>query len=354
MPKSRFQRGFTLIELLVVIAIIAVLIALLLPAVQAAREAARRAQCTNNLKQIALATHNFESGNSKFPDGWGPVPDLPSGPGNSGNSRGSTIIQILPYIEGAAAYNTFNLRQDVNAAAANGTARNIIVSGFTCPSDPATARMSLIGYSNYFASLGNTASQRYGSGADEETIIARIGVFNVMVDSTSARGNVNWQKILSSVTIASITDGTSNTAMWAEVKRSNLPSPAPSTSVYDPDNTYYIPNTKFDNGKPVLPDCNDWNVPTTSRITYRGQQYHRNLPMTSTYSHTVVPNYSGYDCGSSNFFASHTAARSFHPGGVNAAMADGSVRFYKNTIAPTVWGAVGTRAGGEVISADAL
>jgi prepilin-type processing-associated H-X9-DG protein len=140
--------------------------------------------------------------------------------------------------------------------------------------------------------------------------------------------------------------------MFSEVIRSNLPLTTPVSTAFDRDNTYYIPNTKFSNARPILPDCNDWNVSTTSRIVYRGQQYHRNLPMTSTYAHTVPPNYSGYDCGSSNFFASHTAARSYHPGGVNAVLADGSVRFFKNSINPGTWAAIGTRAGNEVISAD--
>src|SRR5579864_8180340 len=101
--------GFTLIELLVVIAIIAVLIALLLPAVQAAREAARRAQCVNNLKQMGLAAHNFESTNGTLPPNWGPYPYA-----SGGGSRVNFLAVIMPFLEQSALFNCWNLTVDSN------------------------------------------------------------------------------------------------------------------------------------------------------------------------------------------------------------------------------------------------
>src|SRR4051812_6887732 len=121
-PQSR--RAFTLIELLVVIAIIAVLIALLLPAVQSAREAARRAQCTNNLKQMALAQLNFESTYSHLIPGYGPVP------ADGGAGRAGILPQILPFLEQSQMFNAFNLARDMNLTgptSANNTAQTQIV-----------------------------------------------------------------------------------------------------------------------------------------------------------------------------------------------------------------------------------
>jgi prepilin-type N-terminal cleavage/methylation domain-containing protein/prepilin-type processing-associated H-X9-DG protein len=353
------RRGFTLIELLVVIAIIAVLIALLLPAVQSAREAARRAQCMNNLKQLGLAIHNFENRFGQLPDGWGPVPTAPNGPGNSGNSRPNWTALVLPELEQASLYNAFNLQFDVNGNAANDTSRRQQVATYLCPSDGASARLAFsaggptMGRLNYFASIGGTASQRAGSGNGEEANSSRLGLFNVTINSTAPRGDANWQVISSSLKLAGITDGTSNTAAFSETRRSQIDYPYTSGfMVYSTSNTYIMSSSGFDNFVPS-PRCNNWdNSEVTTRIAYRGLQYYRNLPQTSTYAHTNTPNTRNYDCGADNFFASHTAARSYHPGGVNVCFADGSVRFIKDSINPTTWLALGTRAGGEVVSAD--
>src|SRR2546427_4141136 len=122
------RAGFTLIELLVVIAIIAILIALLVPAVQRVREAAARTQCTNNLKQMALAAHNYESEHKTFPPG--------AGPGPVGiTSRASVQVLILPYLEQGSTYALYDPTQDVNAGANNANLRKQQIPVYLCPSD---------------------------------------------------------------------------------------------------------------------------------------------------------------------------------------------------------------------------
>src|SRR5258707_5829215 len=135
MKCSSFRRGFTLIELLVVIAIIAVLIGLLLPAVQKVREAAARMQCQNNLKQIVLASHNYESTNGYLPPGSGTLAPAPA------TSAPSTLALILPYVEQANLYNLFNFNVDVNNTAVNAPARNQDVKIYLCPSDGSGATL---------------------------------------------------------------------------------------------------------------------------------------------------------------------------------------------------------------------
>jgi prepilin-type N-terminal cleavage/methylation domain-containing protein/prepilin-type processing-associated H-X9-DG protein len=347
--------GFTLIELLVVIAIIAVLIALLLPAVQSAREAARRAQCTNNLKQMALAALNFESSYAQLPPGYGPVPTYGGSAG-----RANPKVLILPYLENNNTYNAFNLTWNLNVYQTTGpnfTAQDQIVSSYICPSDGADAKVtsgaSTAGYSNYMASTGGTAAQTIGSSLpSQEKNPVFLGVFNVQLDTS---GNV-----INKVTLATITDGTSNTALFAETKRSpyaNLVYPAmyQGRTPYAMDMVYLYSTTDPAWSNQVWPPlCGNWdNAQVIDLIDYRGGEYYRDLPMTANYSHTIPPNFKSYDCGNyPDFNGSHAAARSNHPGGINAAFCDGSVRFFKDSINPTTWMALGTRAGGEVVSAD--
>ncbi len=359
-PSFHSRPGFTLIELLVVIAIIAVLIALLLPAVQAAREAARRAQCTNNLKQLGLASANFESSNGGYVPGYGPAFNPLTGGGTCG-SRPNVLAQILPFIEAGTTFNAFNFQRCMSGygpGSPNDTAMSQTISAFICPSDPQTTKLSDDGYANYVASLGATAAQQVGSASYQESIGSRLGIFNTTIDMgqpqfldppTNKQSNYpNYLRAVP-VTIASVTDGTSNTALFSETKRSHYTGKAGSVPITDPLNVYVISGTGADNFNP--PVCTSQNM--LFPITYRGQQYYRDLPMTGYYSHTFSPNTPLWDCGYDDFTRAHIASRSYHPGGTNVGFADGSVKFIKNSVNLTPWNGLGTRAGGEVIGADA-
>jgi prepilin-type N-terminal cleavage/methylation domain-containing protein/prepilin-type processing-associated H-X9-DG protein len=362
------KRGFTLIELLVVIAIIAVLIALLLPAVQAAREAARRAQCTNNLKQMGLAALNFESTFSTLPPNWGPYPYA-----TSGGSRVNFLALMMPFIEQGALYNAWNFTVDSNGGGSmemNETARLTQVNAYLCPSDPGGGSCADPGGSglscaqaNYFASIGNTAGQYYNIGGTtlQETNSSMIGLFNVQYDMSQPQyfgpGNTNPNPLylqLLACKLATITDGTSNTAMFSETIRSNYAGaqssanwPALSPAGY----LYPIQNGGTMTAPLQVPPAVCQTL-TSRLLGYRGLEYYRWIVECTNYCHALPPNATQPDCGDSTISAAFIAARSWHSGGVNTSFADGSVRFIKNSINPITWRAVGTKSGGEIVDAS--
>jgi prepilin-type N-terminal cleavage/methylation domain-containing protein/prepilin-type processing-associated H-X9-DG protein len=343
--------GFTLIELLVVIAIIAILIGMLLPAVQKVREAAARAKCQNNLKQIGVAAHNFESANGYL------VPRQHSTviQGVSATSGATPLVMLLPYVEGANKFNQFNLNYNVNSDApihasippllnANAAARSQDIPIYLCPSDPSKMfTFTDAGRTNYFGSIGANADP-LNTGSDG-------GIFS-MATPTAASGALMY-----GYNIVAITDGTTNTVMFAEVMRSRDTNSNTGSGIRD--NITVIIDTantgwNFVDGT-TIPQCQS-GVNWITSIKYVGQQYYRNLPSNYVFTHTLPINWNKntfggaqrYSCGNNGFGAMHIAASSYHDGGVNVVMADGSVRLVRDSVNIAVWKAYGTRVGGEV------
>ena len=362
----RKRRGFTLIELLVVIAIIAVLIALLLPAVQAAREAARRSQCTNNLKQMGLAMHNYVSGQTLLPqlavdyteNSAGTA--LPQPHQNYGQN-----VRLLPYLEQQSAYNAFNLLfgaryQDNSPIAYDVIQASVItmkVSNFLCPSDnnPGTSSTENLGGTNVLVGSSNYPSN--------------VGL-NRRINGWTPNGpnyvSSSWDNNVGirTTSLATFTDGTSNTVIFSEWVKGPAIQPSPkiglgivycsgvSTGQYTTDLQYnqacaaIVPS-------PTATGCGaagaqSWN--------WKGEWWA--FGGTMIYSHTVTPN--RYACDYTDQKEDGTAkstlvnASSNHPGGVNVLFMDGSVRFVKSSVSYQPWYAIATPDGGEVVSSDAF
>jgi prepilin-type N-terminal cleavage/methylation domain-containing protein/prepilin-type processing-associated H-X9-DG protein len=358
------RRGFTLIELLVVIAIIAVLIALLLPAVQSAREAARRSQCTNNLKQIGLAFHNYISANDALPPVH--VDQTCNGCNFPPYQNMSQLARMLPFMEQTAAYNAINFSwgarwggTDVGNPPDNGAAGQnfapyqmtvlvMQINSFLCPSDPYPG-----GSGMYVFPTGSklVASTSYAS---------NIGL-NRNHNGWALNGPnyvaTNWDGAMKrTVTLATFTDGTSNTAIFSEWVKG----PAQAPPSRDGLGTVYnggVSSGANQNDFQDMQACMRAVVgPSNQNWTWKGEWWM--YSGTSIYAHTVTPNKTA--CAYSDIGQDQRGsitmvpASSLHSGGVNVLFGDGSVKFVKNSVNYQAWYAVATPDRGEVVSADAF
>jgi len=355
------RRGFPLIELLVVIAIIAFLIPLLLPAVQAAREAARRSQCVNNLKQIGLGMHNYIQSNDTLPPCGGYV----SLPTYNGLQNQSAMVRILPNLEQNAAYNAYNfMLGDYGSSNAGGgfgpvanvTVMSMKVASLQCPSD---------------GNPGNTGNVASGTTPVVPTGFP-MGTTNYGMSQGTPRalnGNYNtgvaWllgghPQIGQKTSLAAITDGTSNTAMYSEwVKGHSGRYSAGTVALTNiPGANYYSTVSAFGAGGTLQGEAAACQSATKIYWDYTGEYWTAGYAgRGGTYAHANTPNKKscgGYNnaSGNLNAYDSEITASSFHSGGVNVVFCDGSVKFIKDSISVITWGAIGTKAGGEVIDAS--
>ena len=361
---ARRRRGFTLIELLVVIAIIAVLIALLLPAVPAAREAARRIQCTNNMKQLGIAMHNYISANNCF----APLATNFSKVGGPSLAKGDWPmgwgVTLLPGLEQQALYNTANYTQSVNNNVNTRTLCATKVAGYICPSESSSqGPFYADSWTNYAGNFGGPP-----------TLAVWTGPIVFMTDSAVGESGISakFQVNLGPVGIEAVADGTSNTAMFSE-RLIGVGGGATSSIAAGTRNalrtSYRLPiSTKVaagtgDDAMAAVKACQA--IPATQMSvgvdSYNGGIWpgsHRGTLRFNAYNHFNTPN--KLTCNSTDSangvpgsLNDMITPASNHPGGVNVTLCDGSVRFIKDSVNVGAWWAIGTRNGGEVVGSDA-
>ena len=376
------RRAFTLIELLVVIAIIAVLIALLLPAVQAAREAARRAQCTNNLKQITLAIHNYIDINNVTPlHEYRYAAEGAGGNGSAGTH--SWYCGLAPFLEQTSMYNAMNFSYTLEwtySGAMYGpnvidyTVNKASIGTLLCPSDGIVNTCS--GYAAYisyqpgnFNYVANTGHPRNvllpGDPPNTGGLPPLTGIISMalMHPPTGAdcatvpqQSNVNV-----TVSLASITDGTSNTAAISE----SLVNDGSGNSSDPRRNLYYTSSGLIDaQNNPSVSALAVVQDGLANPIEYAPWSYFKGLTWAYTdawerhvYAHLFPPNTKPIDTYHTNTFRcsegdSGMCPTSNHPGGVNVSFMDGSVHFVKNSVNLQPWWFMGTRGRGEIVSSD--
>lgn len=317
------NRGFTLVELLVVIAIIGILIGLLLPAVQAAREAARRMQCTNNLKQLALAAHNYHDINNNLPnDGYFIV-----GKTNKQHWLG-VLSKLLPQIEGAALYDQLDFNKNYKDATTNFKVGEVKMPAFLCPS--CSQIMSAGGdettwyTTHYYGNGGSTGLKPDSTTQYYNKITTRNNQGEI---SDNGLLTVGYHRNLSYAI-----DGTSNTALFFESSWNG-----------------YKGFRGWHRGDYVVTGGSDYQSPnngywSTCSVKFIKKEFYINagIQAQSRGDETTTS-------GTGRFSPFRVAAlwTSHHPGGVNFCMADGSVKFLSETVSDNVFLAIGSANGGE-------
>ena len=383
------RRGFTLVELLVVIAIIGTLIGLLLPAVQMAREAARRSQCSNNVKQIVLAIHNFESTYRKLPTGgegtdYSPVGGQPAVSRSCFSMHGLFVV-ILPYIEQKDTFIQMDMTKYYRDTTLNASGKNNAqlcqrqVNIYTCPSDPFLSAKDPNGYGalDYFATVycdisdgSNTAQPLTGVRDNRYRMDGALTVadgHNLGTDKVTATNFVDGTA-LTSVPIGAISDGLSNTIAIIEDAGRISPKAVggayagtqgsyvqPVTTNFDPTD---ITNTTVSGmctrgvwrwadpdagGSGISGPTNDQNSTPDQTTNYTGKVINQNnYPLGGPVGHLWTSNNQGLN----------DEPFSFHPGGCNCGLMDGSVRFLSETLDPITLRYLVTRSEAKPITAD--